>query len=76
MQIQVYKLEGLAQANVFLTSSNSEAMAQLSQMNVTMNAIQVQLKTLASAQTNQASPKKKHYYWICGSNYNHGSKTC
>ena len=45
-------------------------------MTVIMSAIQEQLKTLTSAQTNQVSPKRKFYWWICGSNFNHGSKTC
>ena len=41
-----------------------------------MNAMQVQLKTIASAQTNQSSPKRKHYCWCSGSNYTNRSKTC
>ena len=49
MQRQSYKLEVLAQANAVLTSSNSAVMTQLAQMNVTMNAIHAQLKTLASS---------------------------
>ena len=56
---QVYEMEGLAQANAVLTRSNSAVMAQLTQVTVTMNAIQVQLKTLASAQNHQARPKKR-----------------
>ena len=59
MRTQVYELNGLALANAVLTSSNYAVMAQLEWMNVTMNAIQAQLKTLASAQTNQTRPKKK-----------------
>ena len=55
MRTQGYDLEGLAQSNAVLTSSNSALMAQLAQMTVTMNVMQAQLKTLASAQTNQAS---------------------
>ena len=51
-------------------------MAQLEHMNVTMNTIQAKLKTLTYAQTNQATPKRKHYCWICVSNYTHRSKTC
>ena len=46
-------MEGLAQANSLPTSYNSVVMAQLSQMNVTINAIQAQLKTLEYSQTNQ-----------------------
>ena len=59
MQTQDYDMGGLAQANVVLTSSNSAVMAQLAHMTVTMNAMQAQLKTLTSAQTNQARPKIK-----------------
>ena len=40
MRTQGYNLEGLAQANAVLTSSNSAVMAQLAQMTVTMNAMQ------------------------------------
>ena len=43
-------------------------------MTVTMNAIQVQLKTLASAQNNQESPKMKHYCWSCRIKYTNRSK--
>ena len=75
MQTQGYNLEGLAQANAILTSSNYTIMAQLAQMIVTMKAMHAQLKTLASAKTNQASPKRKFYCWSCGSNFTHGSKT-
>ena len=39
MQMQSYDLEGLAQANAVLTSSNSVVMAQLAQMNVTMKTM-------------------------------------
>ena len=55
MQKHSYELEVLAQANAVLNRSNSVVMAQLVQITVTMNAIQAQLKTLASAQTNQPS---------------------
>ena len=74
MQEQSYDLEGLAQANAVLTRLNSVVMSQLSHITVTMNVIQTQLKTLASAQTNQSRPKIKHCFWSCGSNYTHGSK--
>ena len=69
MQSQSYDLEGPTQANAVLASSNSTIMVQLSQMNVTMNYMQAQLKTLASAQTNQARSKRKHYCWSCGGNF-------
>ena len=75
MRTQGYDLEGLTQANAVLTSLNSVVMAQLAQITVTMNTMQVKLKTLASAQTNQARPKSKHYYWSCGRNYTYGGKT-
>ena len=48
---------------------------QLSHMTVTMKSIQAQLKTLASAQTNQPRSKKKHYFWSCGRNFNHRIRT-
>ena len=76
MQVQSYDLEGLTQANAVVTRSNSEVLAQLAQITVTMNAIQAQLKKLASAQTNQSRSKSNHYCWSCGSNFTHGSKTC
>ena len=76
MQKNSYDLEGLAQSNAVLTSSNYALMAQLAQMTVTMNAMQAQLNTLASAQTNQARPKRNHYCWSCGSKYTHGRQTC
>ena len=75
MQIQTYKLEGLAQANEVITSSNSESMAQLSQVTVTMNAMQAQMKTLTATSTNPTRTRSKFYSWICGSNFTHRSKT-
>ena len=76
MQTQSYDMEGMAQANAVLNSSNSEVVTQLAHMTVTMNNMQEKLNTLASNQTNQTSPKRKHYCWSCGRNYTHGSKTC
>ena len=58
MQTQCYDLEGLAQANAVLTRSNYAVMAKLAHMTVNINSIQMQLITLASAQTNQARPKQ------------------
>ena len=49
-------------------------MAQLAQITVTMNAMQAQLKTLASAQTNQARSKSKPYRCSCGINFTRGRK--
>ena len=76
MQTQGYDLERLAQANAALNRSNSAVMAQLAQMTVTMNAMQAQLKTLASAQNNQARPKRRFYCWSYGSNFTHRRKIC
>ena len=75
MQMYSYELEGLAQANSVLTSSNSAVMAQLAQMNVTMNDMQAQLKILSLAPNNQTRSKRKYYCFSCRSNYTHGSKT-
>ena len=74
MQNQIYELEGLAQANAVLTSSKYAVMAQLAHMTMAMNAMQAQLKTLASAQTNHTSSKIKHYCCSCGSKCNHWNK--
>ena len=76
MQMQSHELKGLAQANAVLTISNTAVMAQLSYMNVTMNAIQEHLKTLTLEPTNQMRSKRKYYCWSFGSNYTHRSKTC
>ena len=53
MKTHIYNLERLLQANAVLIGSNSALMEQLVHMTMTMNAIQAQLDTLASAQTNQ-----------------------
>ena len=68
-------MEGLAQANEVLTCSNTEVMAQLAQTNVTMNAMQAQLKTLSTTSKNPTISKRKYYCWSCGRNFTHGSKT-
>ena len=68
-------MEELAQANSVFTRYNTAVMAQLAQMTATMNDMKVQLKKLVVAPTNQTRSKRKYYYWICGSNYTHGSKT-
>ena len=75
MRTQGYELEGLAQSNAVLTSSNSAVMEHLEHMEVTMNAMKAQLKTISSEQTNQLRPKRKFYCWICGRNFTHESKT-
>ena len=63
MRTRGYELKGLAKSNAVLTSLNSVIMEQLENMTVPMNAMQAQLKTLDSAQTNQARPKRKFYCW-------------
>ena len=59
MQMKSYDLEGLAQANTFLTSSKSAVMAQLAHLNVTMNTMQAQLKTLLLDTKNSTRTKMK-----------------
>ena len=61
MQTQSYELEGLAQANAVLISSNSEVMGKLSHMTVTMNAMHAQMKTLSSETTHRTSTKRNFY---------------
>ena len=72
MQTQSYEPEGLVQSNAVLTIYKSAVMAQLAHMTVTVDAMQVQLNTLASAQTNETRPKRNHYCWSCRINYTHG----
>ena len=76
IQTQICNLEGLAQANAILTSSKSAVMVKLAQTTVTVNAMQVQLKTLSLTTTNPTRTHRKFYCWICGRNFSHGSKTC
>ena len=76
MQTQSYELEGMAQSNTVLPSSNSSVMSQLSHMTVAMNAIQAQLNILSTATTNLTRTKIKFYCWIYGRNFTHGSKIC
>ena len=66
----------MAQDNGVLTISNSVLITQLAQMTVTMNAMKAKLKTLASAQTNHARPKRNFYCWSYGRNFTSGSRTC
>ena len=72
MQTQSYEPEGLVQSNAVLTIYKSAVMAQLAHMTVTVDAMQVQLNTLSSAQTNETRPKRNHYCWSCRINYTHG----
>ena len=66
MQTKSYELEGLAQGNTFLTSSNSAVMAQLAQMNMTMNYMQAQLKTLSLSKNNPSRTKRKFIVIVVG----------
>ena len=52
-------MEGVAQTNVLLTSSNSVVMEKLTQMTATMNTMQAQLKTLSTTPTNPTRTKRK-----------------
>ena len=63
-------MEGLEQSNAGLTSSNSAVMAQLVQMNATMNAMKAQSKT----STNPTRTRRKNYCWSRGRNFTHGVK--
>ena len=76
MQTHSYELEGLAQANEVLTSSNSAGMGQLAHITVTMNDLKAHIKTLALATTNPTMSKRKFYCWICRRNFTHKSKIC
>ena len=58
MQTHSYELEGLAQANAVLTSSNSVVMAKFSKMTVTINAMQAHIKTFSLTTTNPTRTKR------------------
>ena len=62
MRTQGYEMKGLAQPNAVITSSKSVVTGQLAHMTVTMNAMQTQLKKLASSQNQKARPKIKFYF--------------
>ena len=51
--MQIHELEVLAQTNEVLTRSNMAVMVQFAEMNVTMNSMHAQLKTLTLEQTNK-----------------------
>ena len=59
MQTNTYDLEGLAQVNAVLNSSNSTVMAKLAQMTLTTNAMQAQLNILESTTNNTTMIKRK-----------------
>ena len=75
MQTKMYKLEGLAQANAVLTSSNSEVMVKLSQLTVIMKYIQAPNGDVSSIVKNSTIRESKFHCWICVNNFTHGSKT-
>ena len=58
MQMNSHELEGLAHANAVLISSNTEVMAQLAKIIMTINAMQAQLKTIVAAPTNKKMSKR------------------
>ena len=59
MQMKSHEPEGMVQSNAVLTRSNIAVITQFAQMNITINAMQAQRKTLASAPTNQKRSKRK-----------------
>ena len=75
IQTQRYDLEEMEQTNEALTSSKKLVMAKLAHITVTMNAMQVQPKTLAEVTMDQTRSNSNYYCWSCRSNYNQGSKT-
>ena len=60
MKNQSYDMEGIAQDNTVLASSNSAVMAKLAQITATMNARQAQLKNLSATSTNPKIPNIKY----------------
>ena len=61
MRTHNYELKGPAQANGVLTRYKSAVMAQLAQINVTMNSMHAQLNKLSSAPTNQTRYNRNYY---------------
>ena len=74
MQTHSYKREGLAQDNTILNSSNSIVVALLAHMNVTINVLQAQLKTMSSTSINPTIYKRKVYCLGFRNNFTRGSK--
>ena len=66
-------MEGLSQANAFLTKSDYAVITGLSQMTATRNVMQAHLKTLSAATTTVT--KRKYYCWSCRGNVFLGSKS-
>ena len=63
-------MDGLAQLNAVLTSTDTTVMAQLVQITESMGDIQEQIKTLST----NTEPKSKHQCWIIGRKLKHGSR--
>ena len=61
MHTHIYELEELKHYNGVLTTSNSEVMAQLTHMTVTMNAMQAQMKPLSLTTNNPTGTRIKFY---------------
>ena len=59
MQNQQYNMDGLVQANAFLTSSNFSVMAQLAQLTAVMVTIQAHLKIFSPS----AGTKTRQWYY-------------
>ena len=71
LQYQRHKVDGIVQANEFLTSTKTDVMVQLAQLTSAMGDMQAKIKTLSSTTT---KPKMRYYCWICDSNPKHGSR--
>ena len=50
-------------------------MVKLAQLDMTMNTMQYQMKTLSETLTNPTITDSKFYYCNCRSNFTHGIKT-
>ena len=70
MQHQRQYMDGLAQLNAILTSTNTTVMAQLVQITESMGDIQEQIKTLST----NTEPNSAHKFWIIGRKLKHGRR--
>ena len=61
-------MDGLAQLNAILTSTNTAVMAQLVKITESMGEIQEQIKTLST----NTEPNSKYYCWIISRKLKHG----
>ena len=68
-------MEGLSQANSVLTRFNSEFMAQLAHMTVTMNETQAKLNTFSLATTNTTRTQRIFTLGVAGATILMGVKT-